>query len=125
MKDYYQLLNKCRVKKCKEEKEIIEKITNKRINDISKLSDDLRDKKITKSQFILKNKKIDNNYYKSIKTINLLQCELDKCYEYVKHILDQLSDKIKYTKKDIYNIKEYINILKNHSYYNSTLIEFI
>jgi hypothetical protein len=60
-----------------------------------------------------------------MKTINLLQCELNKCYEYVKNIIHQLSDKMKYTKKDIYNIKEYINILKNHSYYNSTLIEFI
>jgi hypothetical protein len=77
----------------------MEKITDKRLNDISKLSNELRDKKITKSQFILKHKKIDNNYYKSVKTINLLQCELNKCYEYVKHILDQLSDKIKYTKK--------------------------
>lgn len=125
MKDYYQLLNKCHLKKCKEEKQIMEKITNKRLNDISKLINDLREKKITKAQFILKNKKIDNNYYKSMKTINLLQCELDKCYEYVKNIIHQLSDKMKYTKKDIYNIKEYINILKNHSYYNSTLIEFI
>ena len=36
MKDYYQLLNKCHLKKCKEEKEIMEKITDKRLNDISK-----------------------------------------------------------------------------------------
>ena len=56
----------------------MEKITDKRLNDISKLINDLREKKITKAQFILKHKKIDNNYYKSIKTINLLQYELDK-----------------------------------------------
>jgi hypothetical protein len=113
------------MKKCKEENEIIEKIRNKRLNDISTLFDELRNKKITKTQFILKYKKIDDNYYKSIKTIDLLKCELDKCYEYVKYIIHELSNKINYTKKDIYNIKEYINILKKHSYYNSTLVEFI
>jgi hypothetical protein len=54
-----------------------------------------------------------------INIINQLKYELDKCYEGVKYIIHQLSDKINYTKKDIYNI------LKTHSYYNSTLIDFI
>jgi len=124
-KDYYLLLEKCRIKKCKEEKAMIEKLKKYWINDVSNIIDDLRNKKITKTQFIAKNKKIDDKYYKSIENIKLLQCELDKCYEGVKYIIHQLSDKINYTKKDIYNIKEYINILKTHSYYNSTLIDFI
>ena len=56
------------------------------------------------------------------KTIKLLQCQLDKCFEYAKNIIHQLSHKIKYDKKDIYNVDEYIKILKLHSHYNSTLI---
>lgn len=125
MKDYYRLLEKCYIKKCKEENIMVDKIRNEWMSNISKLINELQNKKITKKQFIAKNKKLDDNYYKSNENIKLLKCELDKCYENVKFVLHELSHKIKYTKKDIYTLKEYIKILRDHSYYNSTLIEFI
>jgi hypothetical protein len=56
-------------------------------------------KKLLKHNLLLKTKKLDNKYYKSIENIKLLKCELDKCHEGVKYIIHQLSDKINYTKK--------------------------
>jgi hypothetical protein len=89
---------------------------------MEELFDIYYNKKISKKEFIAKTKKIEDYYYNQKKTIKLLQCQLDKCFECAKNIIHQLSNKIKYDKKDMYLVDEYIKILKAHSYYNSTLI---
>jgi hypothetical protein len=123
MKDYNRLLKECYNKKCKSEVKLLSKIQKNRNNKIEKLIDNYYNKKISKKEFITETKKIENYYYNQKKTIKLLQCQLDKCFEYAKNIIHQLSHKIKYDKKDIYLVDEYIKILKQHSYYNSTLIK--
>jgi hypothetical protein len=122
MKDYNRILKECYNKKCKNEVMLLSKIQKKRNDRIEELFDIYYNKKISKKEFIEETKKIENYYYNQKKTIKLLQCQLDKCFEYAKNIIHQLSDKIKYDKKDIYKVDEYIKILKLHSYYNSTLI---
>lgn len=122
MKDYYRILDNCYKIKCKKKVMLLSKIKKIRDDKIEEIFHNYYNKKISKKEFIAETEKIENYYYNQIETINLLQCQLDKCFEYAKHIIHQLSKKIKYDKKDIYNVDEYIEILKLHSHYNSTLI---
>ncbi len=122
MKDYNRILKECYNKKCKNEVKLLSKIDEERLNMIGELFNNYNNKIITKKEFIAKTKKLENDYYKKKEAINLLKCQLDNCYDYAKIIIHQLSNKIKYTKKDVYDVDEYIKILKLHSYYNSTLL---
>lgn len=122
MKDYYRILDNCYKIKCKKKVMLLSKIKKIRDDKIEEIFHNYYNKKISKKEFIAETEKIENYYYNQIETINLLQCQLDKCFEYAKNIIHQLSHKIKYDKKDIYLVDEYIKILKEHSYYNSTLI---
>jgi surface antigen len=104
---------KCYIKHCKKEmdksKNDLDRIINKKNN---KLYDDYKKHKISQKEFIKKAIRNHKKLFNSIQRINLHNCQLDKCYKYVKKRLDKASDEINVKKKNNYNINDFNNIFK-------------
>uniref|UniRef100_A0A6C0LFX1 Uncharacterized protein n=1 Tax=viral metagenome TaxID=1070528 RepID=A0A6C0LFX1_9ZZZZ len=111
MEENLNLLTKCYITNCNKESKKRNKIRDIWLNNSNKLYLDYINKIITKKQYDLKLTKLDNEYHNSIEKINLHKCEIDKCYNLVKNHLNYLSDKNKITKKNNYNIDDYLKIL--------------
>ena len=111
MDENLNLLTNCYIANCNKEFKKRKKIRDIWFKNSNKIHNDYIKKIITREEFDSILTELDNNYHNSIQKINLHKCEIDKCYNLVKNHLDYLSDKNNLTKKDNYNIDDYLKIL--------------
>jgi len=111
MDENLNLLTKCYIANCNKEFKKRNKLRDIWFKNSNKLYLNYINKIITKKDYNLKLTKLDNDYHNSIEKINLHKCEINKCYNLVKNHLDYLSDKNNITKKNNYNINDYLKIL--------------
>lgn len=107
MIDNFLQLKSCYTAKCKKEVEDRRQLRDEWNNKSDQIYNDYINKKITKQEFIKKLNKLDEDYYNSVKNINLYNCEIDKCYKYAKKQLDYMAAKVNYPIKKTYTSNDY------------------
>jgi hypothetical protein len=111
MDENLNLLTKCYIANCNKEFKKRNKLRDTWFKNSNKIHNAYIKKIITREEFDSILTELDNNYHNSIQKINLHKCEIDKCYNLVKNHLDYLSDKNNLTKKNNYNIDDYLKII--------------
>jgi hypothetical protein len=104
----YCYQNKCSKfqKKMKEERDKIFLIGNK-------LNEDLKNKKISKKEFLKLGKEAEKKYLNSIGYLQHLKCSLDNCYDLMKAKIDDIAKKNNYKKLNLnkYDVKYHNKIM--------------
>ena len=105
-------ITNCYLEKCNKEANNRKKIRDIWITNSTNLYNNYKNNIITKKEFITKINKLDDNYFKSIESKSIHQCEIDKCYDLLKVKLDYLASKLNYKKKKTnYTIDDYTKML--------------
>jgi hypothetical protein len=105
-------ITNCYLEKCNKEANNRKKIRDIWITNSTNLYNNYKNNIITKKEFITKINKLDDNYFKSIESKSIHQCEIDKCYDLLKVKLDHLASKLNYKKKKTnYTIDDYTKML--------------
>lgn len=109
----------CYKKHCEQESKFRDKLGEKYLERIKKISQFKKDKIITDELFIELKHRIDKEYYLNNNYIKLYKCQLDKCYNETDKYLNNINSKkphLKYTVDDYKNlIEKTLDIYKHHT----------
>ena len=105
-------LTTCYTNKCKKEAITRNKLRTIWMKNSNKIFEDYKNKIITRKEFIIKINKLDADYFNSVESIAIHNCEIKECYNLLKIKLDHMASKINYKKKkENYTIDDYNKII--------------
>ena len=95
-----KLLLECNIHNCKKERNEIIKKSKQNISNIFKILNDITNKKITEKQGAKMFRDLTIKLYKSSERLQLITCQLNKCYNETKNLLDFTYKKFIKNEKD-------------------------
>ena len=112
--DYIQKLVTCYQNKCAKYQKKMKQERDKVFIIGNKLTEDFKNNKISKREFLKLGKEAEKKYLNSVGHLQHLKCSLDNCYDLTKTKIDVIAKKNNYTKP---NLNKY-----DENYYNKVML---